>query len=352
MTAFLESGARSFVCVIALHRAQSGRSLRRLVKRGATFGMMLCLFTGKPVGATEAGLFAGPIGGSDMRSAYLPQASGLYLGFANLDATYNVLDGNNGRPSAIHDSSYDAALEAFLGLYVYPWRPFGGTIATSVSESYDFLWERIGGTRKQADSGLNNTYSDLLVWSRYVGLLGAHPDGPDSPLPYGLTVSVAYSMVFSTGAYQLKNLTNEGYDYDVFIPNMALTYLTGPDLSFGDGTEISARLYYDMPTRNTADGYQSGDVFDIDWAVSERFGQLQAGLAGNYANQTTRDRENGVLVAPFGNELERATLGPVVQYDLPSLGATVKGKVLLDYFDRNTFGDRITGTVSMVFKVF
>jgi hypothetical protein len=75
----------------------------------------------------------------------------LYIGAANLDAACNVLDGNNGWPSAIQDSSYHAALEAFLGLYVYPCRPFGGTIATSVSESYDFLWERIGGMRKQAD---------------------------------------------------------------------------------------------------------------------------------------------------------------------------------------------------------
>ena len=159
-------------------------------------------------------------------------------------------------------------------------------------------------------------------------------------------------MVFDDGRYRVTDLANQGYNYDVYIPNLALTYLTSPKFSLGDGTEISARLFYDMPTRNNANGYQSGQVFDIDWGGSERRGRFQAGLAGNFATQTTADVRNGVLVAPDGNRLQRASLGPVLTFDLPRIHASLRGKVLLDYLDRNTFGDRVVATVSMIFRPF
>jgi hypothetical protein len=352
----------AFLFAPARNKAMSQRRRAYISAIGRTFAVRqvtavagLSVVAIWPAHATENGLFAGPIGGSDIRSAYLPSKTGLYVGAVGLGASYNILDGNNGQPSTVHQSNYTASLGGPFGLYVYPWKLDGGTLATGVSQSYDFIWERVGGTRKQANSGFNDTYADLLEWSKYIGLLGAHPPASGSTsaqLPYGLTILGAYSMVFSDGRYQVSNLATEGHNYNVYIPNIAVTYLTGPDLSFGDGTEISARLFYDIPTKNSADGYQSGQVLDVDWAVSERFDGLQAGIAGNYAQQTTPDIKNGVLVAPDGNILERASLGPVVAYYVPSLHATVKGKVVLDYLDRNTFGDRVTATLSIVFRVF
>lgn len=314
--------------------------------------LTLGLLATHPAHATEAGLFAGPIGGSDIRSAYLPAQSGVYVGVIELDASYNGLVDQNGRPSAVRPASYEARLTAFYGLYVYPWKPLGGTIATSVSQGYDFISEQIG-TRKQADHGFLDTYSDVLVWSKHIGpSLAPASNTGGSSLPYGLTVSTAYSMVFRDGRYRVTDLTVEGHDYFVYIPNMAMTYLMRPIFPVGEGTEISTRLFYDIPTRNNANGYQSGQVFDIDWGLSERFGKFQAGLTGNYASQTTPDIKNGVRVAPDGNYLQRASLGPVLTRDFPKIHASLKAKVTFDYLDRNTFGDRVTATVAMVFRPF
>lgn len=303
--------------------------------------------------ATEVGLFAGPLGGADIRSAYLPPTTGLYVTGIGIAGSYNVLRDDNGNSSPIN-AYYNGLLGGIAGMYVYPWTLGGGSLASTVNQGYLYTNERIA-SRHQTDSGFTDTYSDLLIWSKYIGPLGepSVPADADAPkLPYGLTVAGAYSMVFPDGRYKVKDLATQGHNYYVLIPNFALTYLTGPQFSFGRGTEFSARLFYDVPTKNDANGYQSGQVVDVDWAVTERFTGFQAGVAGNYAHQTTPDQLHGADVAPHGNYLVRATAGPVVAFDIPSLKATVKAKILADYYDRNTFGDRITGTVTLSFKLF
>ena len=315
-------------------------------------GLVTTALAGSAAQATEVGLFAGPLGGADMRSAYLPPEPGLYGAAIGIVGSYNVLRDNNGNSNSI-DAYYDAALGGVAGTYVYPWTLGGGRLASTISQGYLYTNERIGG-RRQRNSGFSDTYSDILVWSRYLGRFdGDEAPSPDGPkLPYGLTFSGAYSMVVPDGRYNVRNLATQGHNYYVFIPNFALTYLTDPSFSFGNGTEFSARFFYDMPSKNTADEYRSGQVFDVDWAVTERFTGLQAGITGNYAHQTTPDRSHGLIAAPDGNYLERATFGPIVALDVPSIGSTVKAKILWDYYDRNTFGDRIAATITLTFKIF
>jgi hypothetical protein len=301
--------------------------------------------------ATEVGLFAGPLGGSDIRSAYLPPVTGLYAATIALGTSYNALSDNNGNELTTPQGRLNGIVGGVAAMYVYPFKIDGGTLATSVTQPGAYIQEKVG-PRRQTDSGLVDTYADLLTYSKYLGVFGARaPEGP-SKLPYGLTFAASYSMVFPTGRYKVTDLAVEGHNYFVYIPNIAFTYLTGPNLSIGQGTEISARLFYDIPTINPANNYQSGQVIDLDWGVSERLGLAQMGLAGNYAFQLNPDRLNGNLVAVNGNKLERATIGPVFAYDIPELRATFKTKVLVDYIDRNTFSQRITASVSLAFKLF
>lgn len=324
----------------------------RLSCRALLLILAATVLAGSAAQATEVGLFAGPLGGADIRSAYLPPEPGLYAAAIGIVGSYNVLRDNNGNSSSL-DAYYNAALGGVAGMYVYPWALGGGRFASTISQAYLYTNERIG-RRRQRNSGFSDTYSDILVWSRYLGRLdGDEAPSADGPkLPYGLTFSGAYSMVVPDGRYEVRNLATQGHNYYVFIPNFALTYLTDPSFSFGNGTEFSARFFYDMPSKNTADEYRSGQVFDVDWAVTERFTGLQAGITGNYARQTTPDRSHGLIAAPDGNYLERGTVGPIVALDVPSLGATVKAKILWDYYDRNTFGDRIAATVTLTFKIF
>jgi len=325
------------------------KTLIRCIKLRLFIAAALLIVGAGPVHATENGLFAGPIGGSDMRSACLPPAKGLYLGAVGLGATYNGLHGNDGNLTPTHPAYYDAGLSGIVGAYVYPWKLGGGALGSTFSQAWDVLQEGIG-SRKQSDNGLLDMYTDLLIWSKHVSKRSSR--GSEPPFACGLTVSAAYSMVFKDGRYRVTDLTTEGHNYYVFIPNVAVTYLLKPYHHLGDGTEISTRLFYDIPTMNNANGYQSGRVFDVDWAVSERHQRVQAGVSGNYAHQTNSDLKNGVPVSPDGNILVRASVGPVISYTIPKVRATVKGKVLWDYIDRNTFGDRTTATVSIVFKVF
>ena len=142
-------------------------------------------------------------------------------------------------------------------------------------------------------------------------------------------------MIFPIGTFNTHQFTTGGHNDYFLIPNVAATYLTRPNV-LGDGLEFSARLFLDHALENPQTHYRSGDVLDLDYAVSERVGRLQYGAAGFAASQLGRDVQLGQTVAPHGRYLVSIKLGPVVAYDLPGLGATVKAKLTLPIYARNT----------------
>ena len=87
-----------------------------------------------------------------------------------------------------------------------------------------------------------------------------------------------------------------------------------------------------MTTTNEATHYASGDTVDIDFAVSERTGHWQYGLAGVYAWQLQGDKKNGMEV-PGGNKIGVVSLGPVVAYRIPGWKSVIKAKVLLPVYE-------------------
>ncbi|OKO76962.1 hypothetical protein AC629_32305 [Bradyrhizobium sp. NAS80.1] len=104
----------------------------------------------------------------------------------------------------------------------------------------------------------------------------------------------------------------------------------------GDGLELSARLFLDFASTNTATNYSTGAVADIDFAITEKFGRWQAGLAGYYGHQWQNDIHNGMIVAPNGKNLETIGVGPVVAYAIPEWNAVWKLKVLEPMTQRNS----------------
>ena len=67
---------------------------------------------------------------------------------------------------------------------------------------------------------------------------------------------------------------------------------------------------------------------NLDFAVSEHIGRFQAGLAGLYITQIADDTQFGIHVPPDGAGAEVLEFGPVLAYDLPEYGASVKIKAL------------------------
>jgi hypothetical protein len=123
-----------------------------------------------------------------------------------------------------------------------------------------------------------------------------------------------------------------------------VTYNTGPNWSLGDSTQLSARLFVSFPLTNTATNYTSGEVLDVDWSISQIFGNWQAGLAGFYTYQFTDDVGTNILTgvkcpSPAcidGNRNGQFALGPILQYTFPDSGVTIKAKYSKDLWAKDS----------------
>jgi hypothetical protein len=311
---------------------------RRIMKFSSAVAAGLFLLHPLAASAAEGSVYGGPIGGSDMRSAYLPSQPGVYLGITNYPGIGSQLVGNNGQKSVAH---FNVLFDMLAGgaLVVYPVKLDGGTLATYAQAGAGFASAQANSLTENTTGALD-IYSDLLKWSKYYGVAAPAPSSRGAQprlLPYGLTLDLAYSMIFPTGRYNTHDLFTQGHNDYFIIPNFAVTYLTGPELSLGgDGTEFSGRLYYDHALENPATDYVSGDVVDADFAVTERYGHWQMGLAGAAADQLFNDTKNGLTVQPDGKRLKLVKLGPVLAYDVPGTSITLKAKYLTSVYVRNT----------------
>ena len=285
--------------------------------------------------ATEGDVYGGPTGGTDIRNAYLPAVSGFYGAVADVPGVSTYYTGNAGTPSkAITRLNLTYDITAASLLYVYPFKLLGGTLASDVQFSYDPYVRFSINNMTQRVSGWGDMYADIAKWSYYFGTPQASRSG-SHPLPYGLTIQPAFSMIFPIGTYNTHQFTTPGHNDYFVIPNFAVSYLTQPNL-IGDGLELSARLFYDHALPNPLTHYKSGDVLDLDFAVSERDGRFQYGIAGFGAVQVGRDIEDGETVPVDGKYFDIFKLGPVAQYDFPRLGLAIKAKLELPIYSRNS----------------
>ena len=80
----------------------------------------------------------------------------------------------------------------------------------------------------------------------------------------------------------------------------------------------------------------TGDLLDLDFAVSEHIGQFQVGVAGFYAVQVQDDKLFGIPIPPDGRRAEVLELGPVLNYDMPENSSSMKLKALYTLIAANT----------------
>ena len=281
----------------------------------------------------EGGFYSGPIGGSDIRSAILSDLNSLSLNLSGSPQWSDLYTGPNGGPNPAA-RSVAFSVQALVGglSYVYPWTLAGGKFGSKIQDQYVFACYRKNSAR-QCDSGFTDPYTDILIYSVHLGLFGARPPAPGSghlALPYGLTVAPAFSMSLPLGRYNVRDLLNQGHKVAIFVPNISFTYTTGPNLSIGNATEISTRLYYEVSADNPKTGYRNGDTFVDDFALTERVHYWQFGIAGTVAQATSNDTLHGVSRPVDGNRLFDFLIGPVVQYDVPAWHSSFGIKALYD----------------------
>ena len=292
--------------------------------------------------AAEGPSIAGPIGGTDIRSAAHPPP-GLYAGgiLFPVDA-FDFADGHEQSIPALADAKLRRIVGGLLVGYVPKLEVFGGSIALLGVASYGRICGHLfASTPKSCQSGFGDPYVEAS-WSRFIGSLRPSRQKDALPITQGLAIALGFGAVVPIGQYDSTDPTtralSNGNNIWVFAPNLALTYTTPP--IFAEGTEFSTKIYWNKYRTNPATQYSTGDLINIDFAVSERLGRFQAGAAGFYARQVSDDRLYGIPVPPEGQRARLLNVGPVVAYDMPEHGAFVKIKALSTVLVRNSAHSR------------
>jgi Putative MetA-pathway of phenol degradation len=278
--------------------------------------------------AVEGAVAAGPIGGSDIRSAILPPP-GLYGGAV---ALYNNVTGYNdgtGHPApalnAVGINNYAGG--AFF-LYVPDVKLFDGRIGLAGFESAEKgCGQLVSVIPKRCITGFGDPYFELS-WSRSFGALRPPTTAGAFPIVQGLVVDAGIGAVLPIGNYnqqtQAQNAVSAGNSTLDIAPSVAVTYTTPPLIA--DGTEFSAKLYWDNYATNPVTQYHASSLFDVDFAVTEHIGRFQLGPAGFYIFQTGEDRQYGAIIPPDGRRLEYMAMGGVINYDMAEYNAVIRFK--------------------------
>ena len=291
--------------------------------------------------AAESVIPVTPPGATDVDQAFLPPNPGLYGAFVAIPFNQNThfydTSGNAVPPADTIHIQLQLAVPALL--YVYPFKLFGGNLASSFVLPFERLNYSFGSGPSKTDVAQADAFTDLFYWTKNIGLAGATPG--KIPLSYGLSVGGGLALVIPTGSYSALYPLNPGGNLWVIDPNLALTYNTGPRLSFGDNTQLSARAFFGFPQENSATHYQSGKVFDVDWSTTQQFGNLRLGAAGYFQTQLTNDQPGDGVSLPDGNKFTEAAVGPIVQYFFPDYGAFIKAKLVDTFYHKNFVNERL-----------
>jgi hypothetical protein len=299
---------------------------------------LLACLASTPALAVEGPTAAGPIGGTDLRSALLPPP-GLYVGTIQAAAgTFDFLDGEGRKIPALKDAHLSKQVGGPFLYYVSDVKVLGGSIGFGgIIPMGNQCGHLFIGEANRCEVGLGDPYLEV-DWARFFGTLRPSRYEGAFPIPEGLSIMAGFGVVLPIGTFDhddpLSQALSMGNNIWDFAPSFAVTYTTPPILA--EGTEISAKFYWNNYLENPATHYWTGDVLDVDFAVSEHIGPLQIGVAGNYAFQINDDRQFGVPIPPDGRQGAVLQLGAVAAYDLPQHAASLKLKATTSLLAENT----------------
>jgi hypothetical protein len=291
-----------------------------------------------PAAAVESGLGAWLKGYGGFMAGVMPPAPGLYTSddyyYYHGRADSEVRNGNV-------EFGVDVTLNADLlaGLYVTDWHFLGGTYAAG--GAVDYIWADLDASLETRLGGRNISLTNSGIGDSLLipFLLGWN---------YGnLHWNVGLNVYVPTGAYSVRELS-VGKNVWGFMPQFAVTYFdpkTGLDFS---GTFVLTAL-----TNNAATDYQSGDMFNLDWAIGKHFGakgEWEGGIMGNLVHQISGDSGTGARLGPF--EADSSAIGPGISYStaLGRFPASFTARWEHDFHAENTFrGDLALVTATIKF---
>lgn len=269
-----------------------------------------------PAPAAESITPAGPIGGTDIRSALLPPPGdygaivGVGLEFLGLYTADSYVPSGNGSGMGLGGLGW---------LHVWDAEVLGGQIASSLFVGVQKLCFGVQRGPQNCASGLMDLYSDIFVWSKFVPSadFATQPQRKGPPIPYGTAYLVGFGTNLPSGTYETPGGLNTGSNVFTFSPNIGITHTTksllGPVL--GEATEFSARAFFNFYTENDTTHYQTGPLISLDFAVTQRIEYLQYGIAGTGFVQVGDDKINGISIGGEGKHAANFNIGPLMAYD-------------------------------------
>ncbi len=302
--------------------------------------------------ATEGATFAGPTGGSDIRSGLLPPA-GTYVGAVLASAgSIDFLNGQGDRTASLEHARQSRQYVDPFVFFVLPGSIAGGSVGFgAIAPASQSCGQLFAGDDRHCVEGFGDPYLEI-DWSRSFGTLRSSNYSNAFPILEGLSILVGFGAVLPLGQYNASYAARTGLSIGNNIldlaPSVAITYTTPPIIA--EGTEISAKLYWNNYLENPSTRYQTGSLLDLDFAVTEHIGPFQIGPAGSYFNQLQPDEVAGSIVPPDGHRTEELWLGAVANYDMPSTSSSLKLKGQISDFATNTVS--IWGVVGVWDKKF
>ena len=299
----------------------------------------ICLaLSSAPCWAVEGAAAAGPIGGSDIRSAILP-SPGFYGGVVGLYNNVTQFHDGTGHPApALNAVGLTDNIAGAFFLYVPDFKLFDGRIGLAgfVAGGQDCGQLVSAEPRRCTETGLGDPYFELS-WSRSFGQLRPPTVTGAFPIVQGLVLDFGIGALLPIGNYnqQLQEMNGVTLGNNTFdlAPSMAVTYTTPPLIA--DGTEFSAKFYWDNYATNPITQYHASQLLDVDFALTEHVGRFQVGPAGFYVFQTGQDRQFGTVVPPDGRRLEYMAVGGVINYDIAEYNALIRFKANTTVFSQN-----------------
>jgi hypothetical protein len=301
--------------------------------------MFLLFLSAGPAAAIEgAGLHQYPDGIDDFMMGALPPPGVYFLNYAvyvNISDFKDVRfpDGVRAKAEGLKPIKFKGwtMIDALRLIYVSKCKLLGGDLTFHAIQPIQHLevtkFTALGGALNALDLvGPNNMTTGLK--NTVVGAAtGWH-------FSKNLHAVAILDIVMPTGGYTADDFANAGSPYWTFTPMFGVSYVTD------SGLEASAKLMYDINTKNKETGYLSGQEFHADYLVGQHMGPWMFGLNGYYIHQITKDKvgdradDTAGSGYNFSGALTRAfSTGPAVAYNYKNM--FFKAKAQFDLYSVN-----------------
>ncbi len=233
--------------------------------------------------------------------------------------------------------------------YVTPWKILGGTYAVAVAPSFVEMNVDVGatlpGVTLTGPRGLRSFRIPSFTVTAADNEL-ALGDSAFAPLVLGWNAgnfhwNFALFGFAPTGEYSKNNLANTSLNHWAVMPRLAATYFNPKT-----GWQINGAAIYSVNWENPATDYETGEILNLDGAITKNFGALGVGAVAYAMIQTTPDSGAGARLGAFKSRVYGA--GPIVTYSMG--GLTLLAKWYTEFDAENTFeGNVVDAAASFKF---